>query len=267
MARFDPVLPHLPALRRYAYVSTGSREAGDAMVGQCLRRMSGAPEELDQPTARIALFRQFHRTNGVPRLNPQLGDGGETGPDGRLFLQMAALEERARAALILTCVLAMPVAEAALVLECDAGTVTRLVAEARALLARLASARVLIIEDDYLVAHEIARLVEALGHRVTGRAATYDEAMACAAREAPTLVLADVQLRDGRTAGLQAGHALAQAHHAPLIVVTAFPDRIARQTEIRPGAILTKPLDFSSLRSAICASLSAPVAACAGPAS
>ena len=50
-------------------------------------------------------------------------------------------------------------------------------------------------------------------------------------------------------------------HAVPLIVITAYPERLAQAAEARPRQIVTKPFDYASLRGAITGSLMAPAAA------
>lgn len=261
MTRFEPVLRHLPKLRRYAYASTGSRERGDQCVRATLEALVAGPGGIDQAALPVSLFRLFHEVNDLPSLAPRVASEEPVGAETRLFLQIGTIEREPRAALLLAHVIGLTHAEVAQILDLDEAEVARLVIGARHRIARLASAHVLIIEDDYLIAHEIQRVVESMGQRVSGPAATFEEAMACAAHEPPTLVLADVQLRDGRVAGLLAGSALAREHHVPLIVITAYPERLAQEAEVQPQQIFTKPFNYASLQSAITNSMVTPAAA------
>lgn len=261
MNRFGPVLGQLPDLRRYAYASTGSREDGDRCVRRTLEALVARPEAVDQAALPVSLFKLFHEVNGVPPLAPRVGSDAQISAEARLFLQIGTVERDGRAALLLSHVIGLSRAQVGEVLDVGEAEVGRLVDAARHRLARLATAHVLIIEDDYLIAHEIQQVVENTGQRVSGPAATFEEAMSCAAQAPPTLVLADVQLRDGRVAGLLAGSALAREHRVPLIVITAYPERLAQEAEVQPHQILTKPFDYTSLRSAITGPLMPPAAA------
>ena len=59
------------------------------------------------------------------------------------------------------------------------------------------STRVLVIEDEPIIAADLESLVEELGHKVTGNATTYTEAMEMVKSDPPGLVLCDIQLADG----------------------------------------------------------------------
>src|SRR3546814_5122242 len=78
----------------------------------------------------------------------------------------------------------------------SADEVESLVAEALAEIEKQTRARVLIIEDEPIIAMDIETIVRDLGHDVTGVAVTRDEAVALAMEDRPGLVLADIQLAD-----------------------------------------------------------------------
>lgn len=246
-------LQHLPDLRRYAFVMTGSKEMGDRYVAACLQAIRAAPDLLVDDDPRIGLFRLFHEVNGFPASASRI-DGRTAGDEAaRLLLHLSSLEREERAAIILARVLAFESEEIAAITGVPDGEVARILARARGRLAKFATAQVLIIEDDYLIAQEIVKLVEEMGQTVCGPAATYDEALRCASECAPTLVLADIQLRDGGLAGLLAADTLVRDHDVPLIVITGYPDRVAQGGGVRPAHVFTKPFNHMALRSAIIA--------------
>src|SRR5271165_822653 len=87
--------------------------------------------------------------------------------------------------------------DGAKILECDIPTLRRLVDDSgRELTADIAT-DVLIIEDETLIAMNLAILVEDLGHRMIGVARTHVEAVKLAGTKHPGLILADIQLADG----------------------------------------------------------------------
>ena len=60
--------------------------------------------------------------------------------------------------------------------------------------------RILIVEDEILIALMLTDALEAGGHEVTGMAATEAEALAMCAATLPELALLDINLRDGASA-------------------------------------------------------------------
>jgi DNA-binding NarL/FixJ family response regulator len=112
--------------------------------------------------------------------------------------------------------------------------------------------RVLIVEDQALIALALAADLAAMHCEVIGRAASGEAAVDLARRLTPDIVLMDVQLA-GRLDGIEAA-ALIKAECAPRIIfVTAYadgPDR-PRMEAIRPAAILGKPYHPNELNLAV----------------
>lgn len=249
MAYIDEVIRHLPELRRYGYAMTGSREQGDGLVERTLMRLVADPGRPGSDGARVGLFRTFHAVNGFP--DPARQPEPPPRIRDRLVLQVTSLPPETRAIFILGYVLRFTTEEVGRILDMDETTATETIRSARLQLMKFACARVLIIEDDYLIAQEIAHMVENVGQQVCGPVATYADAISCAAGEAPTLVLADIQLRNGRIDGLRAGSDVAREHQVPLYVITGYPERIAMDSDVRPARVFTKPFDYAALRGAI----------------
>src|SRR3546814_4286867 len=84
--------------------------------------------------------------------------------------------------------------------------------------------RVLIVEDEFLIALDVAETVEAMGHQVAGMASNRNHAMALS--QAVDIALVDVNLSDGRT-GPSIGRELSEVYGVTLIFLTANPDDVA----------------------------------------
>jgi PAS domain S-box-containing protein len=103
--------------------------------------------------------------------------------------------------------------------------------------------RVLIVEDDALVASDLKEIVLRLGYRVVGLAATGSAAVEQALREKPAAILMDIRLR-GPMTGIQAAEKIRKTDDIPLIYLTAFSEESlleqAKMTEAY--AYLVKPV-------------------------
>lgn len=98
--------------------------------------------------------------------------------------------------------------------------------------------RVLIVEDEFLIALDVADTIEAMGHQVAGMANSRGHAMALA--QAADIALVDVNLADGRT-GPTIGRELAETYGVTVIFMTANPEDV--ESDITgPLGILTKPV-------------------------
>ena len=112
--------------------------------------------------------------------------------------------------------------------------------------------RVLIAEDDPLIALALAERVRMLGHEALGPARSGEEAVALAHAEAPDLYLFDVEMP--KLDGLDAAAQLArEGLRRPVVVVTGVDDAtlIERAIACGVGAYLTKPVDTRGLQAAI----------------
>ena len=82
------------------------------------------------------------------------------------------------------------------------------------------ASKVLIIEDEPIIALDLENLVTELGHKVVAVAATKDDAVAKAKSERPGLVLADINLGEGGR-GLDAVSVILASVDFPVIFITA----------------------------------------------
>jgi two-component system, cell cycle sensor histidine kinase and response regulator CckA len=113
-------------------------------------------------------------------------------------------------------------------------------------------ARILIVEDDAILALRIQRIVETLGHEVAGLAATGEDAVRLSNDLRPDAVLMDVRLR-GEMTGVGAAAIIRANAETPVIYVTAYSDRELIEDAVRtaPYAYLTKPVRDRDLHASI----------------
>ncbi len=132
------------------------------------------------------------------------------------------------------------VSEVAVIMSRTEAEVTRLIDDASREIAGQLTARILIIEDEPLIAMDIEGLVTDLGHHVVGIAATRTEAVAIAQRERPEMVLADIQLADG-SSGVDAVRDILGDLNVPVVFITAYPERLLTGERPEPAFLVTKP--------------------------
>ncbi len=114
------------------------------------------------------------------------------------------------------------------------------------------SARLLIVEDEHIVALDLRVTLEELGYQVVGIATSAAAAHAAAHRERPDLVLMDVRLK-GDVDGIQIASLLRAELNVPVVFLTANADADTRQRALKtaPGGFLHKPFTEQALHSAI----------------
>lgn len=113
-------------------------------------------------------------------------------------------------------------------------------------------ARILIVEDDRIVARDIRQQLEAMGHSVTGMTADGGEAPALARSSNADLVLMDIRLA-GPVDGIQAARDIREQCDIPVIFLTAYADdeTIRRANLTEPFGYLLKPFETVQLRTAV----------------
>jgi CheY-like chemotaxis protein len=215
------IIAALPFARRYARALTGNRTAGDALVAAALRDLPEAA------SARQALYA------AISGRAPRDAAGQVLSPLARMLLLLTAVEDQTlqNAAAILG------------IAEVDAAQILN---DAREQLKQAASADVMIIEDEAIIAMDLEALVERCGHRVVGIAASEAEAVALAERARPSLILADVNLGRGGNGASAVARILAR-ESVPVIFVTAYPEQLLSGEGIEPTYVLTKPFDPTTL--------------------
>jgi PAS domain S-box-containing protein len=123
---------------------------------------------------------------------------------------------------------------------------------AHAVEATVTPARILIVEDDRVVARDIKQQLERIGHTVVGMTARGEDVVELARTASPTLVLMDIRL-EGELDGIAAAAQL-RAHQAlPVVFLTAYADdqTVLRATRAEPFGYLVKPFDEAQLRTTI----------------
>jgi two-component system, response regulator PdtaR len=112
--------------------------------------------------------------------------------------------------------------------------------------------RVLIAEDDPVIAMGLAKRLRSLGHEPLGPAGDGEQAIAMAQADLPDLYLFDIEMPavDGLAAAAQLAR---EGLRRPVVVVTGVddPGLIERSIASGVGAYLTKPIDARELEAAL----------------
>ncbi len=108
--------------------------------------------------------------------------------------------------------------------------------------------KVLIVEDEMLLAIELESEVERAGHHVTATAMSRSQAQAAISLERPELAFVDIQLQDGPT-GIDVGRDLA-SEGIPFVFVSGNIKKIPNDFVGALGAI-EKPYTVAGMKSAI----------------
>jgi CheY-like chemotaxis protein/DNA-directed RNA polymerase specialized sigma24 family protein len=251
MPRSRAIVSHLPFLRRYAQALTGSQKSGDAYVRATLEAMIAAPETVpEESPSRVPFYRLFHAIWSSTALPEARGEPVDLNNGCGVAARLRALPPERREALLLTSLEGFSFEEAGAILGREPSKVRRSVDAAMADIARGISTEVLIVEDELLIARDLAGIVKEMGHKVLAVAPTHKEAVSAARKRRPGLILADIHLADD-SSGLDAVREIRACGSVPVIFITAFPERVLIDEKPEPTLMISKPFPAESLKAAI----------------
>lgn len=240
----------LPFLRRYARALTGSQRAGDNYAAATLEAILSDRSMFDGDTdVRIGLFRAFHaiwNSSGQPIEQNEIS-ARERGAQDRL----RKLTANSREALLLRTIEELRYDQIAEVMDVSQAEAEELVQIALNEMMDAVGGKVMVIEDETIIAMDLKGIVQAMGHDVTGIARTHRAAVDLARSNRPDLILADIQLADGSSGIDAVNELLPELGDVPVIFITAFPDRLLTGDRPEPAFLISKPYSEEQVRSAV----------------
>lgn len=112
--------------------------------------------------------------------------------------------------------------------------------------------KVLIVEDEVIVAKDIKESLTSLGYSVVGIASTASDAISLIERTLPDIVLMDIML-DGDLDGTEAAEIIRSRFNVPIIYLTAYSDEntLQKAKSTNPYGYILKPFQESDLYTTI----------------
>jgi CheY-like chemotaxis protein len=103
--------------------------------------------------------------------------------------------------------------------------------------------RILIVEDEYLIALSFKRELENIGYDVVEPVASGQAAVDAASQEHPDIILMDMGLA-GTLNGIEAARSITNQHNIPIIFMTGHSDvgTLEKIKQLNPIACLIKPI-------------------------
>ena len=236
----DLIAPHLPYLRRYARALTGAQSSGDTYVGSTLEAILADPSCFDAHTlgGKVALFKVFH---GIWNSSGQPVAELDEGPRAQALKHLASLTPNTREALLLNTVEGFSTSEIGTIMGSDTEEAARLIQLARDEMQESVTGRIMIIEDEAIIAMDLEGICNMMGHEVTGIARTHKAAVKLGQKERPDLILADIQLADNSSGIDAVADLLEEMGDIPVIFITAFPERLLTGERHEPAFMIAKP--------------------------
>lgn len=112
--------------------------------------------------------------------------------------------------------------------------------------------RILIVEDEGLVARDLEAMIRNLGYRVVGICPSAEEAFRLINTRRPDLIIMDIVLQ-GKLDGIKAADEIRRRHNLPIIFLTAHTDEATFQRAkiTNPVAFIHKPIEQKELLTVI----------------
>lgn len=112
--------------------------------------------------------------------------------------------------------------------------------------------KILIVEDEFIVAENISAILESQGYKTCGVAATAEAALQLVRSENPSLVICDIQIK-GESNGISFVRQLKEISNVPFLYLTAFADSktLSEAAGTEPSAYLVKPFTEIQLIAAV----------------
>lgn len=113
-------------------------------------------------------------------------------------------------------------------------------------------ARILVVEDEAIIAMEVESRLAGMGYEVVGCAASAEQALAIARANKPDLTLMDIHIRGDRD-GISVAAELRDQFGIPCVFLTAYGDSatIERASQTGPMGYLLKPFSDREIHAAI----------------
>ncbi|MCK9580892.1 MAG: response regulator [Methanoregula sp.] len=112
--------------------------------------------------------------------------------------------------------------------------------------------KILLVEDDDVIAKVADWRLNNLGYTVCGRASTGAEAMEMLVKSKPDLILMDINIQ-GDLDGIETAKLIKKGFNIPIVYVTSHSDgpTLERAKATRPDGFIVKPFEDNDLRVAI----------------
>lgn len=114
--------------------------------------------------------------------------------------------------------------------------------------------KILIVEDEAIIAESIRLSLDDLGYEVTGTCYKYDEALQAISKDEADIILLDINLgTSSEKNGLELASLISSTTKKPFIFLTAYNDldTIKQATKLQPSGYLIKPANTATLFAAI----------------
>ena len=116
----------------------------------------------------------------------------------------------------------------------------------------MSKVKILVIEDELIIAEDIRMMLEDLGYEVIGTVPDYSEAIELLNKNLPDVVLIDILLA-GEKDGITLAETIREKFNLPFIFITSHSDTatVERAKSVHPDGYLVKPFEKRDLYTSI----------------
>ncbi len=127
-----------------------------------------------------------------------------------------------------------------------------MICEREAVMSGMNSEKIMVVEDEWVIADQLCRSLTDLGYTVCGAASTGDEAIRMVEEHRPDLILMDIVLKD-KMDGIEAAGRITSQFNIPVLYLTAYTNQeyIERAKQTNPFCYLVKPHNHEELHANI----------------
>jgi len=254
-------LPIDASLRQFSRAVFADRLAGDEFARAVLAEMDWKGGVLFELAAeRGAAFAS--RTHAFRTFIEKWKAAFES-PSSGLFTDRALIEAMGpppteeRLTLILADILGFSLGEVEKILAPMSRPIDEVLTSARAAIEGERESTAVIVEDEPLIAADLAELLEGLHVNVVGSARTAEAGAAIALEKKPDILLADYNL-DGAGTGVDAVMQIQESHDCPVVFITGYPDKVLSGDDVEPDFVIVKPYRPEAVRAAVAHCLETP---------
>jgi len=112
--------------------------------------------------------------------------------------------------------------------------------------------KILIVEDEIIIAEDLRLTLQGFGHEIVSVVSSGEEAIIYADNFLPDMIIMDIVL-EGDINGIEAAMIIKKKHDIPIIFCTAFADMVTKKviSKIEPSIFISKPIEERKIQIAL----------------
>jgi len=112
--------------------------------------------------------------------------------------------------------------------------------------------RILIVEDEIIIAEDLRLTLQSFGHEVIAMVSSGEEAIAYTDKFTPDVIFMDINL-DGEINGIDAARKIGEKHETPIIFCSAYIDILTHKetSQFKTGIFISKPVEEAKIQTAL----------------